>query len=84
MEQYISKTFLSRISGFSPFAIFVELENGIEGTLYLSREKRYTPYEKDGTLRDTSNKIIATLGESLSVKVIEVDNQKKRIVVERN
>jgi len=84
MEQFVSKTFLARISGFSPFALFVELENGIEGTLYLEREKRYIPYEKDGTLRDTSNTVIARIGQSLSVRVVEVDNEKKRIVVERN
>ncbi len=37
MSDKIGKTYTGKISGLSEFALFVELENGIEATLYLPR-----------------------------------------------
>ncbi len=39
MTDKIGKIYEGQISGLAEFAIFVELENGIEATLYLPRDK---------------------------------------------
>jgi predicted RNA-binding protein with RPS1 domain len=37
MSDKVGKTYYGQISGLSEFALFIELENGIETTLYLPR-----------------------------------------------
>lgn len=55
MSDKIGKTYRGQISGLAEFALFVELENGIETTLYLPRG-RYNIDQIEGILTTTSDK----------------------------
>lgn len=39
MQDKVGNVYVGRVSGIAEFALFVELENGIEGTMYLPRKK---------------------------------------------
>lgn len=60
MSDKIGKKYSGQISGLAEFAIFVELENGIESTLYLPRAK-YQINSIEGTIHTLSGKKIATI-----------------------
>ncbi len=55
MRDKIGKNYRGQISGLAEFALFIELENGIETTLYLPRG-RYNIDQIEGILTTTSGK----------------------------
>ena len=82
MRSHVGETFSGRVSGLSEFALFVELENSIEVTVYLPRGKKYTAGALDGHLYDARGKIVATLGDHVSVCISEVLQSERRVVAE--
>jgi ribonuclease R len=82
MRSHVGETFSGRVSGLSEFAIFIELENSIEVTVYLPRGKKYTPGNLDGHLYDVNGKILHSLGEKVSVRILDVLQSERRVVGE--
>lgn len=64
------------------FAIFVELQNGIEGTLYLPRKKFHVNH-LDGSISDGANALLYRIGDMLEVRVEEVNMNEKRIILKQ-
>ena len=82
MSDKIGKTYTGKISGLSEFALFVELENGIEATLYLPRW-RYNINSIEWILTTPSGKQLGWIGEILKVKIESVNMAERRVVIER-
>lgn len=81
MRDKIGKTYRGQISGLAEFALFVELENGIETTLYLPRG-RYNIDQIEGILTTTSGKKLWSIGEMVQVRIESVNMTERRVVVE--
>jgi len=71
------------VSGIAEFAYFVELDSGIEVTVYLPRERRYIVDSVRGVLSTTQGKRITSIGEKLQVEVTGVIQDERRIVGEQ-
>jgi ribonuclease R len=82
MGDTVGKVYDGQISGLAEFALFVELENGIEATLYLPRG-RYNIDSVNGILTTMSGKKLGTIGEQVRVKVESVNMTERRVVVEK-
>ena len=82
MADKVGKTYDGQISGLAEFALFVELENGIEATLYLPRG-RYNIDSVSWVLTDPSGKRLGTIGEKIRVKLESVNMTERRVVIER-
>ncbi len=82
MSDKIWKTYTGQISGLSEFALFVELENGIETTLYLPRG-RYNINTIEWVLTTSSGKKLWTIGESVQIKIASVNMAERRVIVEK-
>lgn len=82
MSDKIWQTYSGQISGLSEFALFVELENGIETTLYLPRW-RYHINSIEWILTNPSGKQLGRIGEKLRVKVENVNMTERRVLVTR-
>ncbi len=82
MADKVNKIYDGQISGLAEFALFVELENGIEATLYLPRG-RYNIDSVSWVLTDPSGKRLGTIGEKIRVKLESVNMTERRVVVER-
>ena len=81
MSDKVGETFDGRVNGFTDWAIFVELDNGVEVTVYLGkwREKwRYIVDSIRGTL-SLGQKILHTIGEPIRVKIIGVNTEDRRV-----
>ncbi len=79
MTDKVGETFEGRISGLTEWAIFVELENGVEVTVYQPRGwVRSIIDPVTGTL-SRGNRVIYTIGDPLRVKVIGINTVEKRV-----
>lgn len=82
MSDKIWKTYTGQISGLSEFALFVELENGIETTLYLARG-RYNINAMEWILTTPSGKKLGTIGEQVQIRIESVNMAERRVIVEK-
>lgn len=80
MTDKIWKTYRGQISGLSEFALFVELENGIETTLYLPRG-RYNINSIEWILTTPSGKKLGSIWEAIQVRIESVNMTERRVVV---
>lgn len=81
MEKRITQSFSGRISGLAEWAIFVELESGVEVTVYREKWRSHGRYIVDpvhGTL-SLGQKILHTIGDELVVKVVGINAEEKRV-----
>jgi exoribonuclease R len=83
MANHVGETYDWRVSGIAEFAYFVELESGIEITVYLPRYSRYIVDSVRGVVSTTQGKRIATIGEKLKIEVTGVMQDERRIVGEK-
>jgi ribonuclease R len=82
MEQNIWQIYGWRIAWITEFAIFIELENGIEWTLYLPR-RRYRVNAIEWTLETLSGKIEHSIGDDMKVIILQVDMNERRIILQK-
>lgn len=82
MADKVGQTFSGRVAGIAEFAYFVELESGIEVTVYLPRERRYIIDPMEGILSTVQGKRIVQIGEKLKIEITGVMNDERRIVGE--
>ena len=80
MSDKIWKKYNGQISGLAEFALFIELENGIEATLYLPRGK-YQIDSINGTIHTVAGKKIATIWEKLIVTIDSINMTERRIII---
>ncbi len=79
MADKVGQTFDGRISGLTEWAIFVELESGVEVTSYLPKwRERYTVDPIYGTLSQ-GKKIFHMIGDPVHVKVVAINSEEKRV-----
>ena len=78
MSDKVGQMFSGIVSGLTEWAIFVELDNGIEVTCYLPRDEKYEVDLIHGTIA-RKQKIIRTIGEVVSVRIIEVNEREWRV-----
>lgn len=82
MSDKVGKTYSGQISGLSEFALFVELENGIETTLYLPRG-RYNINSIEWILTTPSGKKLGSIWEKVHVRIESVNMTERRVIVEK-
>ncbi len=82
MQDTVGKSFTGRISGITEFAIFIELENGIEGTMYIPKRK-YILNPVLGTLEDSTGRMIYKIGEEIKIQVTQIDMKERRIIFDK-
>jgi ribonuclease R len=80
MSDKVGKVYNWQISGLSEFALFVELENGIETTLYLPRG-RYNINSIEWVLTTPSGKKLWSIWEKIQIKIENVNMTERRVVV---
>ena len=61
MAKYVGETFSGRVAGIAEFAYFVELDSGIEVTVYLPRMIRYRTDDITGILTDSRGKQVVQI-----------------------
>lgn len=83
MAKHIGETLSGRVAGIAEFAYFVELDNGIEVTIYLPRMSRYRTDDITGILSDSRGKEIAQIWQKLQIQITGVMEEERRIVGER-
>jgi exoribonuclease R len=79
MQDKIGKVYNWKISGLSEFALFIEIEIWIEVTLYLPRGDHHIN-QIEWVLTSSKWKIIATIWDTLAVKIDSVNMSERRIV----
>lgn len=79
MWDKIGNIYSGVISGISDFALFVEIENGIEVTVYLPHAK-YNINPIEGRILSNSGKLIGEIGTEVRVKIENVNIAEKRII----
>ncbi len=79
MQDKIGKIYSWKISGLSEFALFIEIEIWIEVTLYLPRGD-YHINQIEWVLTSGKWKIIATIWDTLEVKIDSLNMSERRIV----
>ena len=79
MQDYIGQTFTGTISGVTSFAIFVELENSIEGQIKIENlpKDSYTFIEEKLLLKGIKHSY--TLGDSIKIQVMRCDIGARKI-----
>jgi exoribonuclease R len=65
--------------------VYVELDNGVEGSIYLSGKgsPKLSIDMSRGSLKDTTGKELYQIGQKIRVKVASVDMDARRIEMER-
>jgi ribonuclease R len=83
MEDKVGQVFAGMISGVTESNIYVELENGVEGSIYLKNiSERFTLDSARGSLRDRKGEERYRIWDQLSVKVLSVDVKARRVEME--
>ncbi len=79
MQQHIGQTFVGTISGVTNFAIFVELENSIEGQIKVENlpQDSYIFMEEKLQLKGTKHSY--TFGDSIKIQVMRCDIKARKI-----
>lgn len=80
MSNKIGNTYVGRVSGIAEFAYFVELDIGVEITVYLPRNRRYSVDSVSGILLSSYGKPITQIGKKLDIKIIEVLMEERRVL----
>lgn len=80
LQDYIGYTYEGTITGFTNSAMFVELDNLIEGRVSLSSMKDYYTYNEElGILVGQNSKKIYRLGDKVEVVVTRADKEEREI-----
>lgn len=80
LQDYIGYTYEGTITGFTNSAMFVELDNLIEGRVALSSMKDYYTYNEElGILVGQNSKKIYRLGDKVEVVVTRADKEEREI-----
>ncbi len=75
MKRYIGKKFKGVVSGVTKFGLFVELENTCEGLVHISSMNDYYLFdEAKMELFGRSNRMKFTLGQTVKIRVVAVDD----------
>lgn len=82
MQDKVGQIFSGQVSWVTDFAVFVELHNGIEWTLYLPR-KRFQINQLDGSISDGNNTVLYRIGDAIEARVEEVNMNEKRIILKQ-
>ncbi len=82
MQNKVGQIFSGQVSWVTDFAVFVELQNGIEWTLYLPR-KRFQINQLDGSISDGNNAVLYRIGDAIKARVEEVNMNEKRIILKQ-
>lgn len=84
MSKFVGSVYTGVISWVTESNVYVELENGVEGSIYLSAKgsPKWMIDMARGSLRDTSGKEIYRIGEKIRVKIASVDMEARRIEME--
>ncbi len=82
MEQHIGEEFDGIVSSVTPFGLFIELENTVEGLVHVSElaDDRYEYNEELMCLVGFRTKKIYRLGDEVQVEVLKAD--KKEAIVD--
>lgn len=81
MDGFIGESFEGKISGFSSKGMYVKLENGIEGVIYLNnlKDDYYIYDEEHYSLVGREFAKRYTMGDSINVKLIGVSKLKREV-----
>lgn len=80
LQDYIGYTYEGTITGFTNSAMFVELDNLIEGRVALSSMKDYYTYNEElGILVGQNSKKIYRLGDKVEITVVRADKEEREI-----
>ena len=81
MLSHIGEEFIGVISGMTNFGFYVELENTIEGLVHIAslKDDYYNYIEDEYKIVGDITKISYSIGESVIVKVLDVDKLSKTI-----
>lgn len=86
MSQYVWQSFDGVVSWLTESNIYVELESGVEGSLYIgkwaAKKVHLTLDSVRGALIDKNGNIAYIIGQPLHVKIREVDIGNRRIEME--
>lgn len=82
MQRHIGEIFSGKVSGIVAWGFFVELENGVEVTVFFPKSVRVTADLAEGILTNSQGKILARVGEKKCVKITKILKQESRIVAE--
>lgn len=75
MKRYIGKKFKGVVSGVTKFGLFVELENTCEGLVHISSMNDYYLFDESKMeLFGRSNRMKFTLGQTVKIRVVSVDD----------
>ena len=80
MQNTIWQRFSGKISSIIEWWVFVELENGIEVTVYFDKKHKYQVDSITGSIIDKNQKIIHKIGENITVVIKKIEE--KRIIAE--
>lgn len=72
MENKIGEIFDGKIAGVAEWGCFVELEIGVEVTLYFPPFVKYQVDETSGSVIDKRQNIICQIGDKMSVKITKI------------
>ncbi|WP_311492877.1 ribonuclease R [uncultured Anaerococcus sp.] len=80
MTRFIGEVFEGRISSITDFGMFIELENTVEGLfMYKFSDHRYDFIEDSLKAFDVDTKKHYTIGQEVSIRVVNVDLVKREI-----
>lgn len=84
MSNHVEDVYEGTISWVTESNVYVELENGVEGSIYLGWKwtPKLTLDLAQGSLRDTGGKEMYRIGKKITVKIISVDLEARRIEME--
>jgi VacB/RNase II family 3'-5' exoribonuclease len=96
MAKYVGQIFSGKISWITENALYVELESGVEGSLFFGKNAKKLVYFSTQkwiptklihdpirwSLKDKSGKEIYTIWQSIKVRIQEVDMENRRIEME--
>ncbi len=81
MRDRVGQEYKGRIASVTDFGVFVQLENGLEGLVHISRlsQQRLNFDPDDVSLKTKSGHVVAALGMPIDVRVHEVNVPKRQI-----
>ncbi len=80
MKDKVGQSFPGIISGVTESNIYVELENGVEGSIFLGKNQKTLKIDPvRGSLKNTLGKEVYIIGQSVSINIKSVDMNTRRI-----
>lgn len=88
MCRYISdkvgQDFRGMISGVTESNIYVELDTGVEGSIFLGTKQKNLKLDPlRGSLKDPTGKEVYRIGESIDIEIVSVDMESRRIEMKK-